>query len=168
MSAAFTIPEGVQAAETTVFAARLEPNPPLGPRGTFAVLAGVAIVGIAVSIPFYLAGAWPVFGFFGLDVLALYVAFRICRRRAAGYEELLLTPVELRYRKVTGYGRTAEWRFNPAWVRVQSEAIGEFGLRRLALVEGRRSLAVATCLGAREKADFASALTSALGEARRR
>ena len=31
---------------------------------------------------FLLAGAWPVFGFFGLDVLLVYWAFRLNYRRA--------------------------------------------------------------------------------------
>jgi hypothetical protein len=34
------------------------------------------------GLAFLLMGAWPVFGFFGLDVLAIYWAFRINFRRA--------------------------------------------------------------------------------------
>lgn len=153
--------------ETPVFAARLHPNRSLGQRAMIAVLAGTALAGVLVSIPFYLLGAWPVLGFFGLDVLALYVAFRVCNARARDYEELLLTQVELLFRRVSHKGWSREWRFNPFWVRVLREEHEEFGTQRLALVEGRRSVIVGRFLGAEEKAEVAGALQEALGQARR-
>ena len=40
---------------------------------------------------FLLAGAWPVFGFFGLDVLLVYWAFRlIARKEGMGYGDFKL------------------------------------------------------------------------------
>jgi len=44
---------------------------------------------------FLIMGAWPVFGFFGLDALLIYWAFRINYARAAAYEVVTVTPVEL-------------------------------------------------------------------------
>ena len=127
----------------------------------------VALVGVLVSIPFYLLGAWPVVGFFGLDVLALYLAFHVCNARAREYEELNLTRLELLYRRISHRGTGREWRFNPFWVRLQKEVHEEFGTQRIQLVEGRRSVVIGGFLGAEEKEDFASALQEALAEARR-
>ena len=44
---------------------------------------------------FLLIGAWPVFGFLGLDVLLIYIAFRANFRAARAYEEVTVTATEL-------------------------------------------------------------------------
>ena len=43
-------------------------------------------------MPFLLLGAWPVFGFFGLDVLLLYLAFRANYRAAGPTRRSTVTP----------------------------------------------------------------------------
>lgn len=154
--------------EAPVFAARLHPNRSLGPRGAALVLCFTALAGILVSIPFYLLGAWPVVGFFGLDVLALYLAFRVVQNRARAFEELKLSRLELLYRRVSHRGASSEWRFNPYWVRLRQDIHEEFGTQRLELVEGRRSVIVGSFLGAEEKGKFANALRGALAESRHR
>jgi uncharacterized membrane protein len=116
---------------------------------------------------FFIAGAWPVMGFFGLDVLLVYIAFKVSYRSAAAYEQVTMTPSTLTVRKVSHRGKVAEWTLNPVWVRLQREANEEFGIERLFLVSHGRRLPVATFLGPNEKASFASALSAALGEARR-
>src|SRR5690606_2338350 len=113
-----------------------------------------------------LLGAWPVVGFYGLDILALYIAFRVCSARALDYEELILTEVELLVRKVSHKGANREWRVNAVWVRRQGDEHEDFGVQRLALVEGRKFVVVGSFLGAEEKAEVAGALQSALGQAR--
>ncbi len=151
----------------TVFSARLSPNRALGWQGAAWVVGLTALASLMLSVPFTLLGAWPVAGFFGVDVLLLAVAFRVVAHRARAYEELILTPIALTLRQVGPQGSAREWRFNPRWVRLERDEHVEFGTQRLALVEGRRRVEMAAFLGAEEKADFAGALTSALAEARR-
>jgi uncharacterized membrane protein len=154
-------------ADAVVFHATLHPHRSLT-RGGRALLFGfVALVSLLVSVPFYILGAWPVAGFFGLDVVLLWLAFRISNARARAYEELFLTHVELLVRRVSHLGSSREWRFNPNWVRVSREDHAEFGTQRVLLVEGRRSVEMAAFLGAEEKADFAGALQAAIAEARK-
>jgi uncharacterized membrane protein len=124
-------------------------------------------VSFITGVAFLLMGAWPVFGFFGLDVLLLYLAFRVNYRRAAAYEQVTVTPTELKVRKVSHRGRVREWVLNPLWVRLEKVAHEEFGIERLFLVSRGRQLAVANFLGPDEKASFAKALSAALIEARR-
>ena len=116
---------------------------------------------------FFLAGAWPVVGFLGLDVLLVYWAFRLNYRAAGAYEEVTVTPSELTLRKVSERGEIAEWTLNPLWVRLEREIIEEFGLIRLFLVSRGRKYAVAGCLGPRERESFAESLAAAIGEAKR-
>ena len=63
---------------------------------------------------FLLLGAWPVFGFFGLDVLLVYSPFRANFREARAYEEVTVTPSELTVRKVSHRGGVGEWTLNPS------------------------------------------------------
>lgn len=146
---------------------RLTPHRSLG-RGQFQVLMSVfALAAIASSTPFVIAGAWPVGGFMGLDILVVYLAFRANFRAARAYEDISVTPLELQLAKVSAQGRRAEWRFHPAWVALDKVEHEDFGLLRLALRSRGESVEVAGFLGADAKADVASQLTRALAEARR-
>ena len=50
----------------------------------------IAAVSFLSGIFFWSLGAWPVFGFFGLDVLLIYIAFRMNFRAARRYETIRL------------------------------------------------------------------------------
>jgi uncharacterized membrane protein len=112
-------------------------------------------------------GAWPVCGFFGLDVLLVYLAFRANYRGARAYEEVTVTASELKVRQVSHRGRVREWTLNPVWVKLDRIVHEEFGIERLFLVSRGRRLPIAAFLGPHEKESFALALSNALGEARR-
>jgi uncharacterized membrane protein len=155
------------AAEPKIFSALLTPHRSLNRTGFLVVMAALSVVSFAAGIAFLIIGAWPVVGFFGLDVLAIYWAFRINFRRARAYEEVSVTPCELRLRRVSHRGHVMEWVFNPLWVQLDQVAHEEFGIERLYLVSKGRRVAVASFLGADEKASFAKALVAALAAARR-
>jgi uncharacterized membrane protein len=153
--------------EPTLFSAVLTPHRSLGRTGFLAVMLLIGGISFAAGLVFFIAGAWPVVGFLGLDVLLVYAAFKVSYRSAAAYEHVTMTPSALTVRKVSHRGQVAEWTLNPVWVRLQRETHAEFGIERLFLVSHGRRLPVATFLGPEEKASFASALSAALGEARR-
>ena len=88
----------------------------------------------AISLPFYLMGAWPIVGFLGLDVLAIFWAFRLNYRAARAYEQVTVTASTLHVRKVSHRGRVAEWTLNPVWTRLDRQTHEEFGIERLFLV----------------------------------
>ncbi len=153
-------------ADAIVFRARLTPHRSLGRRGHVILFTFIIGMSVLISIPFYILGALPVVGFFGLDVVLLWIAFRVSNQRARAYEELVLTHIELLFNRVTWRGRRSQWSFNPLWVKLSSEEHAEFGTQRIALVEGRRQVEMGAFLGAEEKADFAAALKQALAAAR--
>jgi uncharacterized membrane protein len=121
----------------------------------------------ALSVPFYLMGAWPVVGFFGLDVLALYVAFRLNFRSARACEHFRLTYFELQFARVAADGARREWRFAPAWVRLERVDDEDYGPQRLTLHSRGRNWQIARGVGPERKAEFADGLAVALAEARR-
>ncbi len=78
--------------EPTLFSAHLSPHRSLGPKGFTILLVVMCAVSFAAGMAFLMIGAWPVFGFFGLDVLLLYWAFKINYARALAFEEFAMTP----------------------------------------------------------------------------
>jgi uncharacterized membrane protein len=155
------------APEPTIFAATITPHRSLGSTGFLVLMLCIGALSFVSGVVFLMLGAWPVFGFLGLDVLLIYVAFRANFRAARAYEEVKVTASELTLRKVNPRGGVREWTLNPVWVRLDRIAHEEFGIERLFLVSRGRRLSIASALGPHEKASFARALLSALGEARR-
>ena len=153
--------------EPTLFSAVLTPHRSLGRTGFVILMCLIGGISFVAGLVFFIAGAWPVMGFFGLDVLLVYIAFKVSYRSAAAYEQVTMTASTLTVRKVSHRGHVAEWTLNPVWVRLQREANDEFGIQRLFLISHGKRLPVATFLGPAEKASFANALSAALGEARR-
>jgi uncharacterized membrane protein len=106
-------------------------------------------------------------GFFGIDVLALFIAFHVNFKHARAFERIVVTPLEIWLRKVSHHGREAVWRFNPAWTRLEKQTDEDYGLLGLKLVSRGQSVPVAAELSPAERAGFAEALGSALASARR-
>jgi uncharacterized membrane protein len=160
-------PDNDTASEPTLFSATLTPHRSLGRTGFVLLMAAVGFVSFVAGIVFLIAGAWPVMGFFGLDAALIYWAFRANNRAARAYEQVIVTPLELTFRKVSQWGNTSEWTLNPLWVRLDRETHPEFGVQKLFLVSRGRRLAIAGFLGPQEQESFAAALLAALGEAKR-
>ena len=150
-----------------LFSALLTPHRSLNRTGFLVLMVFVGIVSFVTGLAFLLMGAWPVFGFFGLDVLVIWWAFRINFRRAVATEEISVTPSVLRVRRVSHRGHVVEWVLNPLWVQLDRKEDAEFGIEKLYLVSKGRRVSIARFLGPDEKASFAKALLAALQAARR-
>lgn len=153
--------------EAPLFEATLHPHRSLTRNGLAWVMGFVGLVGLAVSIPFLLLGAWPIAGFMGLDVALIYFAFRYHNATARAYEQIVLSQIDLLFRSVSWRGIVREVRFNPLWTRLEKEEHPEFGIERLALVQGRSRVEIASMLGREERAAFAADFQRALAESRR-
>jgi len=154
-------------AEPEIFSAVITPHRSLTPRGFLILMLCLGALSFVSGVIFVSIGAWPVFGFFGLDVLLVYWAFRANFRAARAYEEVKVTASELTVRKVSHRGSVREWTLNPVWVRLDRIVHDEFGIERLFLVSHGRRLSIGGFLGPDEKASLARALSDALGEAKR-
>jgi uncharacterized membrane protein len=153
--------------DSEIFSAVLTPHRSLAPRGFLIFMLVIGGLSFVSGVAFVLMGAWPVCGFFGLDVLAVYLAFRANYRSARAYEVVTVTGSELKVRQVSHRGKVREWTLNPLWVQLERIAHEEFGLQNLFLVSRGRRVPIASFLGPDEKASFAKALSQALGEAKR-
>jgi uncharacterized membrane protein len=155
------------APEPAIFSAIITPHRSLSSTGFVIFMLCIGGLSFVSGVMFLMLGAWPVFGFLGLDVLLVYWAFRANYRSARAYEEVTITPSELTVRKVNHRGGVREWTLNPVWVKLDRIEHEEFGIERLFLTSHGRRLTIAGFLGPGEKASFARALSNALGEARR-
>jgi uncharacterized membrane protein len=112
-------------------------------------------------------GAWPVFGFLGLDVFLVWFAFRSNYRAARAFEEILVTPVRLVWRRVTARGEAHEDTMNPRWVRLETTSDELSGVTRVALTERRITRVIGTFLPPMHKEKLAKSLAHALATAKR-
>ncbi|MBZ6076707.1 DUF2244 domain-containing protein [Microvirga puerhi] len=162
--AAFDDPERL---ERPVFEAVIRPHRSLGPEGFRIVMILLCLCSIIASLPFVISGSWPIAGFFGLDFLGLYLAFRINYRQGQSFEVLVLTPIRLLLKKVSARGEVREFQFNPLWTRLDRQDDDEFGLQELSLVSRGQHVVVAHDLSPGERESFAEALSRALSEVKR-
>jgi uncharacterized membrane protein len=148
-----------------LFSATISPYRSL-PLAGFNILMGAAgTVFFVMGIAFWAIGAWPVLGFFGLDILIIYLAFRRNYLDARAMEIYNLTPEQLLVRQVTARGQASEHSFHPYWTRLVVER-ESWGVSALSLTSSGRRLSIATFLNPSERARFADALSRALAAAR--
>ena len=148
------------------FDAVLHPHRSLSPIGFLILMVVLSAVSFTTGIAFLMMGAWPVFGFFGLDVLLVYIAFRANYRSGLVYETLRLTRDELSVRRVMPSGESKSWSFQPYWLRIEMDDPPRYD-SELRLSSHGNSLVIAAFLPMEEKVEVAEALKAALALARR-
>jgi uncharacterized membrane protein len=110
-----------------------------------------------VALGFSAAGAWPVTGFLGIDVLALYIALHWNNRAGLACELINLLDNELIIEKVDLKGRSQSWSFQPYWVRIElAEDLQGRGI--LTLQSHGKSITIGTFLTNEARKDLAQAL----------
>ncbi|MEX2455377.1 MAG: DUF2244 domain-containing protein [Rhodospirillaceae bacterium] len=148
-----------------LFDAILQPNTSLSPRGFLLLMAAISLVSFVAGMAFLIAGAWPVFGFFGIDVALIYLAFKANYRWARTYETVRLTRDALLVERISPSGKAQRWRFQPYWLRVDIEEAANHDSRIVLSSHGRR-LRIGAFLTPGERVEFARALRAALDRAR--
>ncbi|MEZ5843218.1 MAG: DUF2244 domain-containing protein [Hyphomicrobiaceae bacterium] len=149
------------------FRAILTPHRSLSAQGFLIVMAAIGLVSFLAGMAFLVMGAWPVFGFFGLDVALIYFAFRANYRAARQFETVEVTRDAVTLTHVDASGRTTSQSFNPFWVRVEIEQWTD-GRAFLKLAESGRQSLFGSFLLDEEKHELADALRAALLTARGR
>jgi uncharacterized membrane protein len=152
--------------DDVIFSATLVPHRSLGRRGFITLMGVIAGLWFLTGAYFWSLGAWPILGFFGLDFLAIWLAFRLNYRAARAYEEVEVGRTALVIRKVAPSGRVEEIRFNPAWVRLEVEAIKEEGVKRIFVRARDERVPVGAFLNPEDRRSFARAFGAALATAR--
>ncbi|UXN61763.1 DUF2244 domain-containing protein [Phyllobacterium zundukense] len=154
--------------EEEIFRALLVPHRSLARSGFLILMATMGVSSFLTGLFFLSLGAWPVFGFFGLDVLLVYIAFRMNYTSAKAHEEVSVSRIALKIRQVAPSGRAKLHEFNPFWTRFSVARHAEIGITSM-LVEGQgKAVAIGSFLNPDDRESFASAFQMALATAKGR
>lgn len=151
--------------DAAVFRALLQPHRSLSANGFLVLMVALSIVCFVTGVVFLWIGAWPVTGFFGLDVLLVYVAFKVNYQAARAYETVEVTPSLLRVEQVAANGKTRTLELNPYWVTVRIDEQSD-GSAKLKLASHGNEYSVAESLSDGERREFAAVLREAISRAR--
>lgn len=144
------------------FEAVLHPHRSLPPHGFLWVMAALGVPLAVLGIAFLAAGAWPVFGFCGLELVLLYAAFRVNYRDGRACERLRLSDSGLEVRRFDGRGRSGGvWRLQPNWLRVSIDDPPRHD-SQLVLSSHGRDLVIGAFLTPDERLELARALRRAI------
>ena len=142
----------------------LYPHRSLSPIGFWILMGLVAVVSFGAGFGFYAAGAWPVVGFLGLDVVLIYVAFRMSYRSGRVVETIRMRSSDLVVRRTSARGTVKTWSFQPYWLRVELDE-GHDRPGHLTLCSHGRRLVIGAFLAPEERREVAKALREALARA---
>ena len=129
----------------------------------------VAAMAVGASIPgmiFFSLGAWPIVGFLGLDVLAVWWALAASRRDGRRFERVTLWPDELEVKRLSASGREELARFSPRATRLVIDRDFNERTTALRLRTADADVEIGAFLSPDDKASFAKAFGTALRKAR--
>ena len=153
-------------AEKPFFSAVLTPYRSLGPNGFMILMVCFGAISFVAGLLFWRIGAWPVFGFFGLDLALLWFAFRMNYRSARIFEEVSVARNMITIRKVGPGKRTQEFRFNPVWVRLTVDRHEDEGVVKITLTSRGETVDLGNFLNPDDRTSFAGAIANALAVAK--
>jgi uncharacterized membrane protein len=143
------------------FERMLLPHRSLRSRNFHLLMGLLGLISVAAGIGFVAIGAWPVIGFFGLDVALVYLAFRLNYRSARQSETIRLAGDVLTIERISVRGARRLWRFQPFWVRVILEERSDESNRLLVASHGR-SLVIGDFVPPVARRELALAIRAAL------
>ena len=143
----------------------LRPNQSLSQRGFAIVMAVVGGVSFLTGIAFISMGAIPVIGFFGLDALAFYFAFRMSFRQQREETRIVVTAEELRLTHKSANGSEKSATVPSAFARIElDEPLNANSWLRVEY--GQTAYVIGRFLTPGERKSLHSALKSAIEKAR--
>jgi uncharacterized membrane protein len=145
----------------------LHPHRSLSPSGFLILMALIGVVSFTFGMTFVMLGAWPIMGYFMLDAVLIYFAFKSNYRSGRIYETVHVSPETLKLTRVHPSGRCEEFEFNPYWARVHFTTDRPDGRTSLRLAAQGKEVLFAQFLTDDERRDFADALTDALIDSRK-
>jgi uncharacterized membrane protein len=143
----------------------LTPYRSLSRSGFLIVMGLLASISFVAGLAFAWIGAWPVLGFFGLDVALIWLAFRMNYRSGRQLETIEIEDGRLTLTHFDPRGRARSTTLAAAWVDVRLHQAGD-GRTAISLASHGREHAFGSFLTDEERAELAPALRSALVAAR--
>jgi uncharacterized membrane protein len=99
----------------------LTPHRSLTREGFVALIAILVLLNFVGGLLFLVAGAWPITGFMGLDVLLIWLAFRRNFADGKRAERIHIDGDRVTLQRLSLMGRDETVEFNRRWLRVELE-----------------------------------------------
>lgn len=141
----------------------LAPHRSLPPTGFYIMMGIVVGVALVTGVLFLVVGAWPVFGFLGLDVLALFWAFRISYRQGLAREIVQLDARNMVIERVAPSGHSVKITMDPSWIKVLHDAEAEYA-RPLILKNPSGAVEIGRFLSQKERREIAPVIRDAIAD----
>ena len=128
----------------------LYPYRSLNKTGFFILMFSFGFVSFVAGIIFMIKGAWPVFGFFGLDVLLVYIFFKINFRSGKKKEVLILTKNKLIVEFYDSKKISKTYYLNANWLQIHLSKLKN-EMSKLKISSNGKSVIVGAFLRHQEK-----------------
>ena len=122
------------------------------------VLCGFSFI---TGIIFMKKGAWPVFGFFGLDILLVYIFFRLSYKSGKEFEVINLTKKKLIIKKYKEKKIIKTYILDANWVKIQIQNPLEHS-SKLQISSKNKSIIIGSFLRLDEKIEVLQNIENAL------
>ena len=139
----------------------LYPYRSLNKIGYFILMFSLGFVSFVAGIIFMIKGAWPVFGFFGLDVLLVYIFFKINFRSGKKKEILILTKNQLIIEFYNSKKISKTYYLDAHWLQIRLSKLKN-EMSKLKISSKNKSIIIGSFLGYKEKISVAKSLHKAL------
>jgi uncharacterized membrane protein len=151
-----------------IFEATLTPYRSLSARGSVWLVIIIAGIWGVMSLSFLAMGAWPVLGFFGLDIVLFGWLVWLNVRDARRKETVSVSRTALEVKRFCPKGLRRELhRFNPFGTKLDISRHEEHGVTKLSLIaRGKPQITVGDFLNPDDKESFGKALGLAMAKAR--
>ena len=139
----------------------LYPYRSLNKTGFFILMFSLGFVSFVAGIIFMIKGAWPVFGFFGLDVLLVYIFFKINFRSGKKKEILILTKNQLIIEFYNSKKISKTYYLDAHWLQIRLSKLKN-EMSKLKISSKNKSIIIGSFLRYQEKIDVVKSLKKAL------
>lgn len=143
----------------------LAPNRSLPNPGFIALMVVLAIMSFAAGLVYLRMGAWPIPIFFGVDIILVWLAFRISYRDGRRREIIRIAHDRILVHRQHPNGATRHYVLPTAWTRVTVHHAGKHDAAVELSASGKR-LVIGSFLSPPERPDLGAAIERALGRAR--
>lgn len=145
--------------------ALLQPNRSLSQPGFTIFMSVLAVLSFISGMAFLSLGAIPVVGFFGLDVLAVWIAFKVCFKYQKQWTRVRVTADHLRVDYQNPKGETSHIELPSAFARIELKKPLTAN-SWLTLAYGKQAYVIGRFLTVDERVSLAEAIQHALRRAK--
>ena len=144
-----------------LYSITLKPYRSLNKIGFITMMVVLCCFSFITGIIFMKKGAWPVFGFFGLDILLVYIFFRLSYKSGKEFEVINLTKKKLIIKKYKEKKIIKTYILDANWVKIQIQNPLEHS-SKLQISSKNKSIIIGSFLRLDEKIEVLQNIENAL------